>query len=68
MAAKPRSTTDRPLTRSQDRVFILCGIALEPTWPAAKPSVASSWPAIRRMVVARLAGPATAWTSAVTTS
>ena len=36
----------------------------EPTWPGAKPSVTSSWPAMSRMVVARLAGPAAACTSA----
>ena len=37
-------------------MFILCGIADEPTWPSAKPSVTSSWPAISRIVVARLDG------------
>jgi len=57
-----------PFTRSQDRVFILCGMALEPTWPGWNPSVTSSWPAISRIVVARLDGPAASWTSAVTTS
>jgi hypothetical protein len=31
MDRKPRSTTVSPPTRSQERVFILCGIALEPT-------------------------------------
>ena len=50
--------TASPLTRSQDRVFILCGIALEPTWPGWKPSVTSSWPAINRMLVATLEGAA----------
>jgi hypothetical protein len=54
--------------RSQDRAFILWGMADEPTWPATKPSVARSWPAIRRMVVARLAGPMADWARAVTTS
>ena len=39
----------QPLTRSQDRVFILCGIALEPTWPGWNPSVTSSCPAISRI-------------------
>ena len=52
----PRRTTARPLTRSQERVFILCGIAEEPTWPSSKPSVTSSMPAISRIVVARLDG------------
>ena len=60
--------TARPLTRSQERVFILCGIALEPTWPSAKPSVTSSWPAINRIVVAKLDGAATSWTRADSTS
>ena len=54
--------------RSQDRVFILWGMADEPTCPARKPSVTSSWPAIRRMVVARLDGPDATCTSAATTS
>ena len=40
------------MTRSQERVFILCGIADEPTWPGLKPSVTSSWPTISRIVVA----------------
>ena len=68
MDSWPRSTTARPLTRSQERVFILCGIAEEPTWPSLKPSVTSSMPAISRIVVARLEGPATTCTSAETTS
>ena len=34
--------TAKPFTRSDERVFILCGIALEPTWPGLKPSVTSS--------------------------
>ena len=63
-AARPAS----PLIRSHDRLFILWGIADDPTWPGRNPSVASSWPAISRMVVARLAGPAAACTSAATTS
>ena len=54
--------------RSHDRLFILCGIADDPTCPGWNPSVASSRPAIRRMVVARLAGAAAACTSAATTS
>ena len=33
-------------------MFILCGIAEEPTWPGLKPSVTSSCPAISRMVLA----------------
>ena len=49
-------------------MFILCGIALEPTWPGRKPSVTSSAPAISRMLVARLDGAAATWASAVTTS
>ena len=48
----------RPLTRSLDRVFILWGMAEDPTWPSAKPSVASSAPAMSRIVMARLDGPA----------
>ena len=48
--------TSKPLIRSHERVFILCGMADEPTWPGWKPSVASSWPAMRRMVRARLDG------------
>ena len=54
--------------RSHERVFILCGIALEPTWPSAKPSVTSSWPAINLMVVASDDGPAPSCTSAAATS
>ena len=50
--------TARPLTRSQERVFILCGIADEPTWPSLKPSVTSSAPAISRIDVATLDGAA----------
>ena len=57
-----------PLTHSRDRVFILCGMAEEPTWPGAEPSVTSSWPAIRRTVCANEDGPAPSWTSAETTS
>lgn len=60
--------TARPLTRSQERVFILCGIAEEPTWPSLKPSVTSSRPAISRIVVARFEGAAVIWTSAASTS
>ncbi len=58
----------RPLTRSQERVFILCGIAEEPTWPGLKPSVTSSCPAISRIVLASEEGAAASCTSAVTTS
>ena len=61
-------TTARPLTRSQERVFILCGIAEEPTCPSLKPSVTISLPAISRIVVARFEGPAVSWTSAESTS
>ena len=60
--------TASPQTRSQERAFILCGIADEPTWPGWKPSVASSAPAISRIVVANDAGPAASCTSADTTS
>ena len=56
------------LTSLEDRVFILCGIALEPTWPSANPSVTSSWPAISRIVVASDDGAAASWTSALSTS
>ena len=62
----PGRTTASPLTRSHERVFILCGMADEPTWPAWKPSVTSSCPAISRIVVASDDGPATAWASAET--
>jgi hypothetical protein len=31
MVRLPRSTTAKPLTRSHERVFILCGIAEDPT-------------------------------------
>ena len=48
----------KPFTRSHDRVFILCGIALDPTWPSANPSVTNSWPAISRIVFAQLDGAA----------
>ncbi len=47
-------------------MFILCGIADEPTWPGWKPSVTSSWPAISRIVVASVDGPAAACTRAAT--
>ena len=49
-------------------MFILCGMADEPTCPGAKPSVTSSWPAISRMVCASDDGPAPTCTSAETTS
>jgi hypothetical protein len=65
---QPRTITARPLTRSEERVFILCGIADDPTWPGWKPSVTSSWPTINRIVVASDDGPATIWASADTTS
>ena len=52
----PPEDAVKPLIRSHERVFILWGMADEPTWPGWKPSVTSSWPAISRMVVARLAG------------
>ena len=45
-------TIASPLTRSQERVFILCGIADEPTWPSWNPSLTNSCPAISRIVVA----------------
>ena len=48
-----------------ERVFILWGMADEPTWPSRKPSVASSWPAMSRIVLARLAGPEAAWAEGV---
>jgi hypothetical protein len=60
--------TARPLTRSDERVFILCGIADEPTWPGRNPSVTSSCPTISRIVVASDDGPATTCASADTTS
>ena len=51
MARWPLRMTWKPLTRSQEREFILCGMALEPVWPGANPSLAVSWPAIRRRVL-----------------
>ncbi len=68
IARCPPRITDRPRIRSHDREFILCGMADDPTCPGANPSVASSCPAIRRRVVARLAGPAATCTRAATTS
>ena len=56
--------TWKPVTRSQERAFILCGIAEEPTWPSLKPSVTISLPAISRIVVASDDGPAPSSTSA----
>ncbi len=44
--------TAKPLTLSQERVFILCGIADEPTCHALNHSVTSSAPAIKRIDVA----------------
>ena len=60
--------TVSPHTRSQDRAFILCGIAEDPTCPGWNPSVANSAPAISRIVVASEEGPAANWASADTTS
>ena len=61
--------TARPLTRSHERVFILCGIADEPTWPGWKPSVTSSMPGHQPDRGGEAAtAPAAAWTSAETTS
>ena len=56
------------LIRSVERVFILCGIADDPTWPSRKPSVTSSWPTINLIDFARFAGADDAITSAATTS
>ena len=39
--AFPRSTRASPAMRSQSMGFFLCGIALEPFWPAAKYSSTS---------------------------
>ena len=58
----------KPQMRSQLRLFILCGMAELPTCPGRKPSVARSWPAIKRSVVANEAGAAAACTNADTTS
>ena len=68
MARWPRRITWKPLMRSQVRAFILCGMADEPTWPGRKPSLASSWPAMRRRVLAKDDGPEAAESSAATTS
>ncbi|CAB5018131.1 unannotated protein [freshwater metagenome] len=43
--------------RSHERVFILCGIAEDPTCPALNPSVTNSAPAIKRIEVASDDGP-----------
>ena len=56
------------MIRSAERVFILCGIADEPTWPGWKPSVTSSLPAISRIVLASDDGAAATWTRAESTS
>ena len=68
MALNPRKITAKPLIRSHERVFILCGMADEPTWPALKPSVTNSAPAIKRIVVANDDGAAANCTNVVTTS
>ena len=60
--------TWKPPTRSQERAFILCGMAEDPTWPSLKPSVTVSLPAMRRIVVASEDGPAPSCTSEDTTS
>ena len=60
--------TESPFTRSHERVFILCGMADEPTWPALNPSVTSSAPAINRIDVASEDGAAAICTKVVTTS
>ena len=49
-------------------MFILWGMADEPTWPSLNPSVTNSMPAIRRIVVATFDGAAATWASAVTAS
>ena len=54
----PRKTTFKPFTLSQDLVFILCGMAEDPTCPSLKPSVTKSCPAISRILVAKEDGPA----------
>ena len=54
--------------RSQLRAFALCGIAEDPTCPSRNPSVTSPAPAMRRMVVAKLAAAAPVWWRAETTS
>ena len=56
--AYPRKRITNPLILSQERAFILCGMADEPTCPFAKPSVANSAPAIKRNVVAIFPGAA----------
>ena len=63
-----RRITVKPLMRSAERVFILCGIADEPTWPGRNPSVTSSCPAINLIVFANDDGAAATWTSALSTS
>ena len=49
-------------------MFILCGIADEPTCPGLNPSVTSSGPTISLIEVATLLGAATTWASAGKTS
>ena len=68
MVTWPRRIDWNPTTRSDDRAFILCGIADDPTWPSLKPSVTTSWPAINRKVVQKLDGPDATCDSADTTS
>lgn len=57
MARWPLRMAWKPLMRSQEREFILCGMAEEPVWPGANPSEAVSWPAMRRRVLAKEEGP-----------
>ena len=54
--------------RSHERAFILCGIAEDPTCPSLNPSVTSSSPAIKRMVMDSDDGPAPNCTNAEITS
>ena len=68
MARWPLKTAASAAMRSEERAFILWGMAEEPTCPGANPSVTSSWPTMSLMVTARLAGPDTACTRAATTS
>ena len=61
ISINPRRITWNPLIRSQLREFILCGIAEDPVCPFAKPSLASSAPAIMRRVFAKEDAPAPIW-------
>lgn len=61
ISMKPRRITWKPFMRSQLREFILCGIAEEPVCPFAKPSLASSAPAMILSVSQKDDAPEPSW-------